>query len=63
VLSLVAQGATDKEIAEKLVISVFTVKSHMRNILSKLHLGHRYEAALYALREGLIQSPADHRTG
>lgn len=59
VLSLVAQGATDKEIAETLVISIHTVKTHMRNILSKLHLGHRHEAALYALREGLIPSPAD----
>lgn len=57
VLSLVAQGATDQEIAEKLVISIHTVKSHMRNILSKLHLSHRHEAAQYALREGLIQPP------
>jgi DNA-binding NarL/FixJ family response regulator len=59
VLSLVAQGATDKEIADALVISIHTVKTHMRNILSKLHLGHRHEAALYALREGLIPSPSD----
>lgn len=59
VLSLVAQGATDKEIADALVISIHTVKTHMRNILSKLHLGHRHEAALYALREGLIPSPDD----
>ena len=59
VLSLVAQGATDREIADALVISIHTVKSHMRNILSKLHLGQRHEAALYALREGLIQSPRD----
>ena len=63
VLSLVAQGASDKEIADTLVISLYTVKSHMRNILSKLHLGHRYEAALYALREGLIQSPTDRPPG
>lgn len=54
VLSLVAQGASDQEIAEELVISVHTVKSHMRNILAKLQLGHRHEAAQYALREGLI---------
>ena len=57
VLGLVAQGATDKEIAEALSISIHTVKSHMRNILAKLHLGHRHEAALYALREGLITPP------
>lgn len=61
VLSLVAQGASDKEIADALVISVHTVKTHMRNILSKLHLGHRHEAALYALREGLISSPDKRR--
>jgi len=54
VLSLVAQGASDQEIAADLVISVHTVKSHMRNILAKLQLGHRHEAAQYALREGLI---------
>jgi DNA-binding NarL/FixJ family response regulator len=59
VLSLVAQGATDQGIAAELVISIHTVKSHMRNILSKLHLGHRHEAALYAVREGLIPSPRD----
>ena len=54
VLSLVAEGATDKEIAQALSLSIHTVKSHMRNILSKLHLSHRHEAAVYALREGLI---------
>ena len=59
VLGLVAEGATDKEIAEQLSISIHTVKSHMRNILAKLHLGQRHEAALYALREGLIAPPKD----
>jgi DNA-binding NarL/FixJ family response regulator len=54
VLGLVAEGASDKVIASALSISIHTVKSHMRNILAKLHLGHRHEAALYALREGLI---------
>jgi DNA-binding NarL/FixJ family response regulator len=57
VLSLVAEGASDKEIAEALTLSVHTVKSHMRNILAKLHLNHRHEAALYAVREGLIKPP------
>ncbi|MCP4543964.1 MAG: response regulator transcription factor [Chloroflexi bacterium] len=57
VLSLVAACATDKEIADELCISVHTVKSHMRNILSKLQLGRRHEAALFALREGLISPP------
>jgi DNA-binding NarL/FixJ family response regulator len=54
VLSQVAEGASDQEIAEALSISIHTVKTHMRNILGKLHLSHRHEAALYALREGLI---------
>lgn len=54
VLALVARGATDKEIADELVISIHTVKSHMRNILAKLHLCHRYEAAQYAQRMGII---------
>jgi DNA-binding NarL/FixJ family response regulator len=58
VLSLVAEGASDKEIAEALTISVHTVKSHMRNILAKLHLSHRHEAALFALRKGLISPPS-----
>jgi DNA-binding NarL/FixJ family response regulator len=57
VLSLVATCATDKEIADELCISVHTVKSHMRNILSKLQLGRRHEAALFAMREGLISPP------
>ena len=57
VLSLVAACATDKEIADELCISVHTVKSHMRNILSKLQLNRRHEAALYAVREGLIPPP------
>ncbi len=54
VLGLVAEGASDKVIASALSISIHTVKSHMRNILAKLHLSQRHEAALYALREGLI---------
>lgn len=57
VLIHVARGATDKEISEQLSLSIHTVKTHMRNILAKLHLNHRHEAALYALREGLIQLP------
>ena len=55
VLCLVAEGGSDQEIADALTISIHTVKSHMRNILSKLHLGRRHEAALFALREGLIE--------
>jgi DNA-binding NarL/FixJ family response regulator len=57
VLGLVAEGASDREIAEALTVSVHTVKSHMRNILAKLHLSQRHEAARYAVREGLIDPP------
>jgi len=53
VLRLVAQGLTNQEIAERLVVSNWTVRTHVRNILSKLHLANRTQAALYAIREGL----------
>jgi NarL family two-component system response regulator LiaR len=52
VLKLVAQGFSNQEIAESLVISVATVYTHVSNILAKLHLASRTQAALYALREG-----------
>lgn len=52
VLKLVAQGLTNQEIADQLVISEGTVRTHVSNILSKLHLANRTQAALYALREG-----------
>ncbi|MBN1249743.1 MAG: response regulator transcription factor [Anaerolineae bacterium] len=54
VLGLVAEGHTDQEIADRLHISIHTVKTHVRNILAKLQVSHRHEAALYARREGLI---------
>jgi DNA-binding NarL/FixJ family response regulator len=54
ILSLVAAGDTNNEIAAKLQVSIHTVKTHMRKILAKLHQERRYEAASYALREGLI---------
>jgi NarL family two-component system response regulator LiaR len=53
VLRLVAQGLDNQEIADRLVISEATVRTHVSNILSKLHLASRTQAALYALREGL----------
>ena len=56
VLSLVANGATNHEIAETLNISENTVKRHLQNILSKLHLQNRIQAAVYAVREGLDSS-------
>ena len=59
ILRMVAAGDTNHEIAAKLQVSIHTVKTHMRNILAKLHQEHRYEAASYALREGLIQPVED----
>lgn len=52
VLRLIANGLNNREIAEKLVISEKTVKTHVSNILSKLHLDDRTQAAIYALRHG-----------
>jgi DNA-binding NarL/FixJ family response regulator len=54
VLSLVAQGMADKEIAEALSISMHTVKTHLRNILSKLQVTSRHEAARLAKHKGLV---------
>ena len=59
VLKLVAQGLTNQKIAEKLVIRESTVASHISNILEKLHLANRTQAALYALREGLASLDPD----
>lgn len=53
VLRLVAQGRENHEIAGELVISEATVRTHVSNILAKLHLASRTQAALYALKEGL----------
>jgi len=53
VLRLVAQGLENKEIAEQLVISEATVRTHVSNTLGKLHLASRTQAAIFALREGL----------
>ncbi len=54
VLRLVAQGATNKEIADSLFISENTVKTHLRNIMDKLHLANRSQAAAYAVKRGLL---------
>lgn len=53
VLRHVAKGLSNQEVADHLFISEPTVRAHMSNILSKLHLANRVQAALYALREGL----------
>jgi NarL family two-component system response regulator LiaR len=54
VLKLVAQGLPNQEIADMLFVSERTVRAHVSNILGKLHLANRTQAALYALREGLV---------
>jgi DNA-binding NarL/FixJ family response regulator len=55
VLTLVAQGLNNRDIAKKLFISENTVKNHVRNILEKLHLHSRMEAVVYAVREKLLE--------
>ena len=53
VLGLVAQGLSNREIAEQLDISTETARTHVNRILSKLHVANRVQATLYALREGI----------
>jgi two-component system, NarL family, response regulator LiaR len=53
VLQYLARGYENREISEKLIISEATVRTHVSNILGKLHLASRTQAALYALKEGL----------
>ena len=55
VLHLIADGQSNARIAEKLVISEKTVKGHVSNILGKLHLVDRTQAAVYAWREGIVR--------
>lgn len=53
VLTLIAEGLSNQEIADRLIISERTARNHVGNILAKLHLANRTQAALYAVREGL----------
>jgi len=57
VLELVAQGFTNREIAQKLYISENTVKNHLRSILEKLQSKNRLQAVQYALQQGWIKAP------
>ncbi len=61
VLKLIANGLTNSQIAQKLVISENTVKGHVSNILSKLHLADRTQVAVYAWQQGIVNrnSPSE----
>lgn len=61
ILSFVARGASNKEIAGTLFISENTVKTHLRSILDKLHLANRSQAAAYAVRQGLLPKEQSQR--
>ena len=54
ILKVIAQGMSNSQIAEELVISEYTVKRHVSNILSKLHLADRTQAAVYAWQKGVV---------
>ncbi len=58
-LKLIAEGLSNKEIAETLSITENTVKVHVRTILEKLHLSNRVQAAVYAVKEGLLDPEKD----
>jgi len=55
VLKLIADGMSNAEMAAKLVLSEKTIKGHVSNILGKLHLVDRTQAAVYAWREGVVR--------
>jgi len=61
VLDLLVQGiTTNRELAERLVVTENTVKYHLRNILDKLHVQNRAQVVAYAVRQGMVEPP-DHR--
>jgi DNA-binding CsgD family transcriptional regulator len=60
ILRLVATGASNKEIAQRLVISPNTVKVHLRNIFAKIDVVSRTEATLFAIHNGLADAPGSH---
>jgi NarL family two-component system response regulator LiaR len=58
VLGCLARGLSNREIANELTISTRTVTTHVRNILDKLHLANRTQAALYAVEQGISHKPS-----
>jgi NarL family two-component system response regulator LiaR len=63
VLALIVEGLTNPEIGERLVIGLSTVKTHVSNILSKLGVSNRVEAASLALEHNLVDRPVEHSSG
>ena len=59
ILRLVAQGLTNQEIADRIAVTEKTVRNRLWNVYKQLHLKNRTEAALYAVREGLVESEND----
>lgn len=57
-LRLVAEGLSNEEIAARLYLSAQTVKKQLSNVMQKLHLNNRVQAAVYAVREGLAEEPS-----
>lgn len=55
ILQLIVQGSTNSEIGEKLYLTIGTVKTHLRNIFNKLNVNDRTQAAVIALRAGLVK--------
>jgi two-component system nitrate/nitrite response regulator NarL len=55
VVILVAHGATNREIADRLMVSQHTIKIHLHNILNKLNLRNRQQIAAYAIKQGLVE--------
>jgi len=55
VLQLIANGMSNQAIADQLILSEKTVKSHVSNILGKLHLTDRTQAAVYAWKQGVVR--------
>ena len=63
VLKLVAQGYSNRDIANELTVSEATVRTHVSHILAKLELSSRTQAALYALRRGLVSLHEEQEGG
>ena len=61
VLRCIAQGMSNKEVANQLIIEIHTVKHHVHNILEKMSLHHRFEAVRFAAEQGWVEEPARDR--